>query len=86
MYFGNSLIRNALKMQLRLPNKKPLQSVKQLRPHRAIPNKPLVPQILAGGSSSGSGGSLVDVLLANLVAKDLKPTQVASKPAEVTAE
>lgn len=31
----------------------------------------LVPQIIAGGGSGSGGGSLVDVLLANLVAKDL---------------
>jgi len=38
-------------------------------------NVPLVPQIVAGGGGNGSGGSaLVDVLLANLLKDNIKPT------------
>ena len=37
-------------------------------------NVPLVPQIVAGGNGHGSGGSLVDVLLATLIRDNMKPT------------
>jgi hypothetical protein len=33
----------------------------------------LVPQIIAGGGASGQGGTLVDVLLANLIRDQMKP-------------
>ncbi len=33
---------------------------------------PLVPQIVAGGGGTDGGSSLVNMLLANLVARDLK--------------
>jgi uncharacterized membrane protein YqiK len=36
-------------------------------------NVPLVPQIVAGGDGRGSGGSLVDVLLATLIRDNMKP-------------
>jgi len=32
----------------------------------------LVPQIVAGGGASGQGGTLVDVLLANLIRDNMK--------------
>jgi len=37
-------------------------------------NVPLVPQIVAGGDGRGSGGSLVDVLLATLIRDNMKPS------------
>jgi hypothetical protein len=40
----------------------------------------LVPQIVAGGGGSGQGGTLVDVLLANLIRDHMKPDNNASTP------
>ena len=41
----------------------------------------LVPQIVAGGGGSGGqGGTLVDVLLANLIRDHMKPDTNASTP------
>jgi len=44
----------------------------------------LVPQIIAGGGASGSGGTLVDVLLANLIRDQLKtnPNAPPTPPAQ----
>ncbi len=46
---------------------------------------PLVPQILAGGGGTGDRGTLVDVLLANLVQAGLKKAE-ETKPADKAAE
>lgn len=48
---------------------------------------PLVPQIMAGGDSQGGGNSLVNILLANLVAKNLEPAvNEASAPSKTDAK
>jgi len=49
---------------------------------------PIVPQILAGGSNSSQGGTLVDVLLANIVSGQIqpkKPEVTVEKPATLSA-
>jgi uncharacterized membrane protein YqiK len=49
-------------------------------------NIKLVPEIVVGGGAGGSGGSIVDVLLANLVRDGLNKGTIAPRPAATAPE